>query len=455
MTSDLKNTLRINGRNFIYPKFIKGKLYRYREWFSYGLIIFLFLVPFIKFKGEQLVLLNLLERKFVFFGFIFAPQDFYLFGFATILFIVSVIFFTVIFGRLWCGWACPQTIFMEMIFRRIEFFVEGDAQKQMRLDQQPWNLEKVGKKAIKHGLWLFISLLISNTFLAYVIGSDQLIQIITDPVSEHLTGFIAIWVFTFVFYFVFSYVREIVCTAICPYGRLQGVLLDSKSVVVAYDQARGEPRGKHVKNSDIVKGDCIDCGLCVQVCPTGIDIRNGTQMECVNCTACIDACDMVMHKIGKPKRLIGFFNDEYVKTGLPFRLGKRACGYGIVLLLMIVGFASMLLGRSDVQVTLLRASGTLYQQRPNSEISNLYTAELVNKTNRNIQFQIRSVNPQDKIEFIQGGTEIAGESTLNITFFLIKKEEVLDSYKSLIHFEILEGDKVINKVKSTFYSQPK
>ncbi len=454
MTSDLKNTLKVNGRNFIYPKFIKGKLYAYREWFSYSLILILFALPFIKLNGEQLVLLNFLERKFVFFWIIFTPQDFYIFGFATLVFILFITLFTVVYGRVWCGWACPQTIFMEMIFRRIEFWIEGDASKQMKLDKQPWNFEKVFKKILKHGLWLFISLLISNTFLAYIIGSDQLIKIITEPISEHLVGFLSIWIFTFIFYFVFSYVREIVCTAICPYGRLQGVLLDNKSVIVAYDERRGEPRGK-INKQDTLKGDCVDCGLCVQVCPTGIDIRQGTQMECVNCTACIDACDMVMHKIGKPEKLIGFYHNDYIKNGVPFKIGARAWGYGIILMVMILALSTMLYNRQEVEVILLRASGTLYQDRGNGEISNLFTAEVINKTNRNISFQMKSQNPQDKIEIIQGGNKLGKESTVSMTFFLIRKDSSLHEYKTPVKIIILENDKIISTVKSSFYTQPK
>ena len=233
-----KTEQKSKGRNFLYPKKPSGKLYTYRKRASYGLLISLFSAPFLRYKGEQLVLLNFLERKFVFFGLIFTPQDFYLFAFAMLIFILFVICFTVVLGRLWCGWACPQTIFMEMIFRRIEYWIEGDAVRQKKLDAQSWNAEKFIKKSSKHFLFILISFAIANTFLAYLIGSDVLYKIITEPVGQHISGFISICIFTAIFYIVFAYVREVVCTVICPYGRLQGVLLDNQSLVVAWRRVR-------------------------------------------------------------------------------------------------------------------------------------------------------------------------------------------------------------------------
>jgi cytochrome c oxidase accessory protein FixG len=447
--------MKLIGRKFLYPKKPAGKLYNYRKWVSYVLLVFLFAAPFLKMKGEQWVLLNFLERKFVFFGLIFTPQDFYLFALAMLIFMIFIVCFTVILGRLWCGWACPQTIFMEMVFRRIEYWIEGDANQQKKLDAQPWTREKILKKGFKHFLFLLISFAIANTFLAYIIGSDVLYKIVTEPISQHVTGFISIWFFTFVFYMVFAYVREVVCTVICPYGRLQGVLLDNQSLIVAYNENRGEPRAHLQKNKvDLSKGDCIDCGLCVQVCPTGIDIRQGTQLECVNCTACIDSCNEVMHKINKPENLIGFFTQDYIQKQKPFKLGLRAYGYTAVLFVVVLVFSSLIYKRQNVQTTVLRASGTTYQVRPDGSISNLYNAELINKTNKDINFVFKSDNPADKIEFIQKPVFLPKEGTVRLTFFLIKKPKDLTGFKTDILFEIKANNQIISTAETTFFAQP-
>lgn len=448
-------TIKSSGRAFLYPKKPSGKLYNQRKWVSYVLLLLLFALPLIKLNGEQLVLFNLIQRKFVFFGLIFTPQDFYLFALAMLIGVLFIVCFTVVLGRLWCGWACPQTIFMEMVFRRIEYWIEGDANQQKKLDAQEWNAEKVFKKGFKHLLFLAISFLISNLFLAYVIGTDQLYKIMTEPIVAHTVGFISIWIFTFIFYGVFSYVREVVCTVICPYGRLQGVLLDNKSLIVAYDETRGEPRGRIQKNLDqSLKGDCIDCGLCVQVCPTGIDIRKGTQLECVNCTACIDACDEVMIKINKPKKLIGFYNHDFIQNRNPFKIGAKAYGYAAILVAVIIIFSSLIYKREDVQTTVLRASGTLYQKRPNGTIANLYNAELINKTNKDMKFVFKSADANDKIEFIQADTILVREGSAHLTFFLIKQPKNITAFKSKVKFEIIVDGKVISETGTTFFSQP-
>lgn len=450
---DQISTLTDDGksRKWIYPHVIKGKLYQYRSLVSYFFLTLLFASPFLKLNGEQLVLLNILERKFVFFGVIFWPQDFYLFVLALLIFIVFIVLFTVVFGRVFCGWACPQTIFLEMIFRKIEIWIEGDHHKRKKLDDGPLTGQKVFKKGLKHGIYFAISFLIANIFLSYLIGSSVLISIITEPVSAHLTGFIAICVFTIVFYLVFSRMRELVCTVVCPYGRLQGVLLDNQSIIVAYDYERGEPRGKRVKEAENQIGDCIDCKLCVQVCPTGIDIRNGTQMECVNCTACIDACDMVMEKINRPTRLIGFKSDDEIKNKQGFKLNKRVYAYSGVLLVLIAVLSYLLIVRSDVKTTILRAGGTLYQMREKEkEVSNLYNAELINKTNRSLKFEIVPDDPSTRIQYIQKSDSIAYGGVAKLTFFVIMPQQGLKKYKSDIGFKLVSDGKVLDRFETTF-----
>ena len=443
-----------NKRKWMYPQIIKGKLYHYRDIVSYALLLLLFSGPFIKINGEQLILLNVMERKFVFFGVIFWPQDFYLFVLALLTLMVFIVMFTAIFGRVWCGWACPQTIFMEMVFRKIENWIEGDYIHQQKLNTAPLSWEKVFKKTVKHAVFLLISFFISNIFLAYIIGSETLIRIMTEPPAQHLSGFISIWVFTFVFYIVFSYIRELVCTVICPYGRLQGVLLDNQSMIVAYDYERGEPRGKLIRNTEQHLGDCIDCRVCVHVCPTGIDIRNGTQLECINCTACIDACDMVMEKIDRPTRLIGFMSEDQITSKAPFRLSKKMYAYSVVLLILITVLSSLLISRSDIDVTILRAGGTLYQLRDDGTVSNLYNAELVNKTSKLVNFEMKASDPDVKIQYIRKEDKINKGGSIKVTFFVIRPQKSIHKYKSKIEIEIFSNGEEIDEINTNFIAPP-
>ena len=444
------------SRKWLYPRSIKGKLYGYRNMLSYFFLGLLFAAPFLKLNGEQLILLNVLERKFVFFGVILWPQDFYLFVLALLTLIVFIVLFTVVFGRVFCGWACPQTIFMEMVFRKIEIWVEGDHLKRKKLDDGPLTTEKVLKKTAKHSIFLVISFCIANIFLAYIIGTEDLSRIIMEPVNAHLSGFISICIFTLIFYLVFSRVRELVCTVVCPYGRLQGVLLDNQSLIVAYDYERGEPRSKRKKGLENQHGDCIDCKLCVDVCPTGIDIRNGTQMECVNCTACIDACDMVMEKINRPIRLIGFKSEEEIRNKNTFKLSKRIYAYTGVLLVLISSLAYLLATRSDIKTTILRAGGTLYQLRDKDKtVTNLYNAELINKTNKALKFEIVPDHPKMQIQYIQKQNTIAAGSIVKLTFFVIMPQAEISNYKTSIGFNMVSGGRKLDHFETIFIAPPK
>jgi cytochrome c oxidase accessory protein FixG len=294
-------------RKWVYPKKPSGRFHRARIIVSAILLLILVLTPFIKVNGHPFMLFDFLNRKFILFGVLFGPHDFHLLVIAMISLVVFVVLFTAVFGRIFCGWACPQTIFMEMVFRKIEYWIEGDSKDQRKLKSAPWTGIKFWKKFTKQVIFFAIAFFISNIFLSYIIGIDELIKIVTDPPSEHLQGLFAITVFSGIFYFVFSNFREQACTIVCPYGRLQGVLLDRDSIVIAYDNVRGEPRKRFKKDEGWEnRGDCIECYQCVEVCPTGIDIRNGIQLECVNCTACIDACDDIMDKIKRPRGLIRY-----------------------------------------------------------------------------------------------------------------------------------------------------
>ncbi|MGZ5253931.1 MAG: cytochrome c oxidase accessory protein CcoG, partial [Flavitalea sp.] len=332
-------------RKWIFAQKPKGKFYNIRTYVSWFFFILFFSLPFIEVKGRPLFLFNITQAKFILFGQVFWPQDFFIFGLIMVTFIIFIVLFTAAFGRLFCGWVCPQTIFMEMFFRKIEYFIEGDAQEQKILAKQPWNREKIMKKTAKHLVFYIMSFVIANFFLAYIIGMDELTSIITDPVNAHVSGLLAIVIFSGIFYGVYAYFREQACTVVCPYGRLQSVLLDQNSMIVAYDYKRGEPRGKASKKAELNLGDCIDCHACVRVCPTGIDIRNGTQMECVGCTACIDACDDIMLKLDLPKGLIRYASENNIKEGTNLKYSGRMRFYTIVLILLASLLSFLLITR--------------------------------------------------------------------------------------------------------------
>ena len=440
-------------RIWIYPKKPKGRFHTWRAIVAIVLLVALFAAPFISIDGHPLILLNIFERKFVLFGQAFWPQDFFLFVLAMITLFVFIILFTVIYGRVWCGWACPQTIFMEMVFRKLEYLIEGDANKQRRLDKAPWDFNKIWRKTVKHLLFLSISVLIGHLVMAYLIGTDQVKEIVTKPPTENLAGFLGLVAFSGVFYGVFARFREQACIAVCPYGRLQGVLLGKDSIVVAYDWIRGEPRKKLKKKQvDESAGDCIDCKLCVHACPTGIDIRNGTQLECVNCTACIDACDEVMTKINKPKGLIRYDSYEGIKTGKKFEFNARVVGYSIVLTLLVGVFGFLLASRTDVETTVLRVPGMLYQNQPDNRISNVYNIQFVNKTFDPINLQV-VLEDQTK-----GTIKKVGERALQVppnektegVFFVELPKEALTGANTKITLGIYQDEQLIDKIKTNF-----
>lgn len=441
-------------RLWVYPKKPAGYYHRLRIFASTVLLSLLFAGPFIKINGQPLLLLNFLERRFIIAGQAFWPQDFMLLALTLITFFVFMILFTVAFGRLWCGWMCPQTLFMEMVFRKIEFWIEGDANDQRKLNKEPWHAKKILKKGSKQLVFLAIAILIAHTAMAYIIGIENVVAIVQDSPSDHLAGFIGLVGFTLIFYSVFAYFREQACVVVCPYGRLQSVLLVKDSIVVAYDWLRGEPRGKIKKDivQDARRGDCIDCKLCLHVCPTGIDIRNGTQLECVNCTACIDACDEVMVKIGKPKGLIRFASFHSIAQGVQKIFTPRVFGYSIVLtsLLLFLGF--MVGSRSDVDTTILKVSGTLYQKRDNGSISNLYNVQFINKTFEKVQLQLRIESPSGASLIKPDGDQVTvpAEDLLKTIYFVEIPADQIKSVSTTLYIGVYNDLHRLERLKVKF-----
>ncbi len=446
-------------RAWVFPKKPSGKFYEYRKWVSYILLAFLFLSPFIKINGNQFLMFNVLERRFNIFGFPFWPQDFHLFVISMIIGVIFITLFTVAFGRIFCGWICPQTIFMEMVFRRIEYWIEGDRAKQIRLSKQPWNAEKIRKKGLKLFIFLIISFIIANIFLAYLIGSDRLIQYIIDGPFSHLSNLIPLLIFTAVFYFIFAWFREQVCVIACPYGRLQGVLLDNKSIIVAYDHKRGEAkngRKKFRKNEDrtaLGYGDCIDCSQCVHVCPTGIDIRNGTQLECVNCTACIDECDSIMESINLPKGLIRYASEDNIEKKASFKLTARLKGYIAVLTILIGILTGMLFLRNDVEANVLRLPGQLYEHKDNNIISNVFTYKLVNKTTKdidNVSLKLLSHKGTLKLVSTSDVLVVPSQGIAKGTLFIEINNSALSGDRNKIKIGVFQNDKLIETTTANF-----
>lgn len=422
---DSVGTMEQSGkRKWVFPRKPKGRYTNYRTLVAIILLALFFAIPFIKINGNPLLLLNILDRQFFIAGQPFFPQDFFILALGAITSIVFIILFTVVFGRIFCGWICPQTIFLEMIFRKVDYLIEGDRNKQMKLDRQEWNAEKIWKRSLKYFVFIIISLIITHWMFMYIVGYKEVLSIMRQGPFENLTNFIVMIIFTGSFYFTFAWFREQVCTLVCPYGRLQGVLIDKQTINVYYDYNRGESRSKWRKGEDRAaagKGDCIDCNQCVVVCPTGIDIRDGQQLECVNCTACIDACDEVMVKVGLPKGLIRYATEDEIEREVPFKFTNRMKAYSVVLLLMI-GFLGFLLGnRGAMEAKFIKPAGSSYFVR-DGNITNIYNYTFLNKSTKDQLVTIKIIEPEHGKVTLSGTQKILlkrdqiTKGTVNVSF---------------------------------------
>ena len=453
---------RSGKRKWVFAKKPSGKYYNYRTYVSWLLLAFLIFIPFIKINGNPLFKFDIIKREFFILSYPFFTSDFKIFAVGMIATVVFIILFTVVYGRIFCGWICPQTIFLEMVFRKIEYAIDGDRNKQIKLAQQEWNEEKIRKRVLKWTIYAFVSFIIANILFAWVIGVDALRDLIVEGPIEHLSTFIGLLVFTGIFYFIFTWFREQACVLVCPYGRLQGVLIDKKTIIVAYDYKRGERekgRARFKRGQDRAQegvGDCIDCGNCVVVCPTGIDIRNGTQLECVNCTACIDACDEVMEKINLPKGLIRYASEENIAEKKKFKFTTRMMAYTGILVILMGVLTSFLFIRSDVNSKFLREPGTDFKVVNNSIITNEFQFSLQNKTKQTEQMHFRLKSHPNGVVNVIGrpvpilimqGQQIEGNAIISIP----KKD--ISSYKEKIEIEVLnEKNEVIDTYTTSFAS---
>ena len=438
------------NRKWIYAKNPKGAWFKKRTLFTLLWLAFFIFAPIIKIGGEHFMLLDIVNRKFIIFGAIFWAQDTFIMALLMLSFVFFILLFTVTFGRIWCGWACPQTIFLEMIFRKIEYLIEGDYKARLKLDQAKWDLQKITKKVLKHIIFIAVSISITNIFLMWFTGPEKLWELITDPNTIQTKGFVIMLIVSAVFYWIYSFFREQICTMVCPYGRMQGVLLDKKSIVVTYDYKRGEPRRT---KGMIEGGDCIDCQQCVSVCPTGIDIRNGGQLECINCTACIDACDSVMTKIKKPKGLIRYVSFEGIENGSSSIWNTRNKAYSLVLALLFGFFIYTLFTRPMVETSLLRMPGTLYQTTEVGNLTNIYKLKIVNKTHNKLPIELKLLSHKGNIKTtINGSITLENQAMYETTLIIELKPNQVTKGKNTLKIGVYSDKNEVETINIGFFA---
>jgi len=445
-------------RRWVYARKPSGRYYRARTILSWFLLGFLLLAPFVRVGGLPLLMFNVIERKFVLFGLFFWPQDFYLVVLIALSVLVTLVLSTATVGRVWCGWLCPQTIFMEMLFRKIEFLIDGSAARQLRRNHGPWTVDRIWRFVLKHGVFFGLSFAIANVFLAYIIGSDALWAIVTDPPSGHLTGLAAITIFSLVFFVVFARFREQACVLACPYGRMMSSFIDRHTITVTYDSTRGEPRGRLRQSEAEVEapqGDCVDCHQCVTVCPTGIDIRNGVQLECVNCTACIDACDDVMRRVDKPTGLIRLTSHEAIVEGRLHWLTARVRAYTTVWVALVTVVTWLVVTRPALDVVMLRQPGTLYATLPDGQVTNFYNVQVFNRTRDAVPFDVVPVEPAGMTVLPLGPlAEVEPHGLLEGRLLLTIPPEATGDGSVPVRLEVRSGGEVIQMVRSSFVGPP-
>lgn len=413
-TEQVLSTLNPDGsRRWIRPKVSKGVHYRRRLVVGWGLIVTFILIPIIKINGHPTMLFDLPARKFYLFGATFLPTDTFFLMLLLFSIFIGIFLITAVLGRVWCGWVCPQTVYMELLYRPLEVWIEGGRNKQLKMDAEGANIRRV----LKYIVFFFVSAFLANTFLAYFAGWDRLLSWMTQPPTHHPGPFLLMFGTTALMTFDFAYFREQTCIVACPYGRFQSVLLDRDSLIVGYHVDRGEPRAPIRKSGNQNAGDCIDCSLCVITCPTGIDIRDGLQMECIHCTQCIDACDAVMEKVDRPKGLISYTSQAQLESGRKRLLRPRLFVYAAILVIMAGALVVSLVGKSTADVTLLRGLGAPYTRLPNGQISNQIRLKITNRSGEERQYHFRPSDPDLGYVAPENPMTLAdGESRLTAAF---------------------------------------
>ncbi len=441
------STLERDGsRRWLKPKLSKGKLLTLRRWMAYLLIAVFTLVPFIKIGGKPFVLLDIVARRFTIFSFTFLPTDTILLAIFMVGMLLTIFLFTALFGRVWCGWACPQTVYMEFVFRPIERLFDGTQGRGGRKKDVPaWRI------GAKYFVYFLVSVFLANTFLSYFIGVERLSHWVRQSPIDHPVPFLIMALVTVAMMFDFCFFREQMCLVACPYGRFQSVLLDQNSLIVAYDQNRGEPRGKAKKSNANsagelpVIGDCIDCGNCVTTCPTGIDIRGGLQMECINCTQCIDACNSVMNKLGRSPNLIRYSSqsrDRGEKSGL---LRARTLIYPLLLAGIATAFITVFLASKTFDAVILREPGNPSIITEDGRVRNLLKLKLTNRRDETMTFVANVSEPNDvELDLSEDALELEPNETKTFHIGVIAPKSIFQFARATILLQI-ENDKGVSR----------
>ncbi|MFW2177922.1 MULTISPECIES: cytochrome c oxidase accessory protein CcoG [unclassified Moraxella] len=423
----------------VHPRFVTGFYQNIRVFSMYFLLLLFLVLPWLKWDGHQAIWFDFPESRIILFGSTFLPQDVSIFAFFFIIAAFSLFMVTVYAGRVWCGYACPQTIWTHL-YQYTEKIVIGDRNKQFKLDKQPWNAEKVTKRGIVYVLWLIFAFITAFTFVSYVVGTDYLI-------SHFFAWSNLTWVFLFIFTFATfanaGYMREHFCTHICPYGRFQSVMFDKDTLIVSYDYKRGEPRGARKKGKEEPNlGDCINCLMCVQVCPTGIDIRDGLQVECIQCAACVDACNEIMDKVGLPRGLVRYSTERQLEEGQASKLLRpRLFAYSAVITILfgvaIYAFSS----RMPLQIDIRRDRNQLSSVNAQGLIENTYIIKVTNKTQQPHEYAV-SLTPQKGLTLDSRFKTIpleAGES-YDMPVSVLGDPKVVGQGKTPIQMQVISVD---------------
>lgn len=438
-------------RRWLYPVPSEGVFKRWRMILGYALILLFAILPLIPVGGKPAILLDIARREFSFFGLTLYPTD----SFVLLLFMVgillTVILATALLGRVWCGWGCPQTVYLEFVYRPIERLIEGPEHVRARRNKGPWNVDKIWRKSLRFIIYLIISLLLAHIFLAYFVGWADLKTWLTRSPVEHWGSFLVMATVTGLIMFDFGYFREQMCTIACPYARMQSVLVDKDTMILSYDPNRGEPRAKRSKKilrqeeEGLIpsRGDCIDCFACVRTCPTGIDIRDGLQMECVACTQCIDACDSIMDRIGKPRGLIRYTSEHALEGKKTRTFRPRTFVYVALLAVVWISFGLTLSSRNSYDINIGRVVGSTYEQLPDNRVTNRIRFRVRNQTGENVSYTVRALDPESALVQIAGASETSlskGEMKRTEAFVFVPVDEFEDGVRSLrLAFDFSDG----------------